>query len=284
MRRTVLTAPIWMLVVFLVPPAPSSNRSDFGQVEERAKSVLDGKELFLRGFYCDNHLQFTADGELLNPSSPGPWTLCGFVKITSVEFLPDVVEIRATRVVAIYNKKMKGFEHALTPKEARIQIALAPGADREAKLGAATQKVFFTAREDFRKALSDYWNFFFWEAPPEEKLSKLKEWKISSGDEPQTYDGKGTQGHNEPPMCLWCQDPEYTEFARNARLEGMVKLWCVVDEQGRVNNIVVVEPMGAGLDEQAVESVRNWKFKPARRYGQPVPIRMTIEVNFRLGP
>jgi len=59
-------------------------------------------------------------------------------------------------------------------------------------------------------------------------------------------------------------------------------LWVVVGPDGRVHDIRVSRTLGLGLDEKAMEAVRNWKFEPARKDGQPVAVQINVEVNFRL--
>jgi len=44
----------------------------------------------------------------------------------------------------------------------------------------------------------------------------------------------------------------------------------------------VARPLGMGLDEKAIEAVRTWRFEPAKKDGQPVPVQMNVEVSFRL--
>ena len=84
------------------------------------------------------------------------------------------------------------------------------------------------------------------------------------------------------PKALYAPDPEYSEEARKAKYQGTVVLWLVVDAAGRPQQIRVQRPLGMGLDEKAIEAVRNWKFEPARKDGQPVPVMINVEVNFRL--
>jgi TonB family protein len=74
----------------------------------------------------------------------------------------------------------------------------------------------------------------------------------------------------------------YSEVARKAKYQGTVVLWIVVDATGAVMDCRVVKPLGLGLDEKAVETVMTWKFKPAMRNGMPVPVRVMVEVPFRL--
>ncbi len=43
-----------------------------------------------------------------------------------------------------------------------------------------------------------------------------------------------------------------------------------------------MNPLGMGLDEQAVNAIRTWKFEPAKRGSEPVPVQIAVEVDFRL--
>ena len=89
-------------------------------------------------------------------------------------------------------------------------------------------------------------------------------------------------GSVSAPSCIHCPDPEYSEEARKARHQGVVVLWAVVDEDGRAQQIRVQKSLGLGLDEAALRAVQNWRFRPAQRFGKPVPVYMAIEVNFHL--
>jgi TonB family protein len=84
------------------------------------------------------------------------------------------------------------------------------------------------------------------------------------------------------PIPTYVPLPAYSEEARKAKYQGNVVLWIVVDAQGNVTDARVVRPLGLGLDEKAVETVQTWKFKPAMRNGVPVPVRVSVEVFFRL--
>lgn len=84
------------------------------------------------------------------------------------------------------------------------------------------------------------------------------------------------------PVPIFKPDPAYSEEARKAKYQGTVVLWIVVDASGSVTDCRVVKPLGLGLDEKAVETVKTWKFKPALRNGTPVPVRVMVEVSFRL--
>ncbi|GAB4405106.1 MAG: hypothetical protein OHK0021_17260 [Bryobacter sp.] len=84
------------------------------------------------------------------------------------------------------------------------------------------------------------------------------------------------------PGVLFKVEPEYSEEARKAKFQGTVLLSIVVDPSGKARDIRVLRPLGLGLDEKAIEAVSKWRFKPGMKDGVPVPVRASVEVNFRL--
>ena len=86
-----------------------------------------------------------------------------------------------------------------------------------------------------------------------------------------------------PPRCAYCPDPQYTEEAREAKLQGTVTLQVLVGVDGRASQIRIVKGIGLGLDERAWQSIRTWKFVPARDAARrAVPAWITVEAVFRL--
>ena len=76
--------------------------------------------------------------------------------------------------------------------------------------------------------------------------------------------------------------PRYTPEARRASIEGTVVLYIQVDPDGKAHNVKVQSSLGSGLDEKAIEAVKQWRFSPGTKYGKPVVVPATIEVKFRL--
>lgn len=84
------------------------------------------------------------------------------------------------------------------------------------------------------------------------------------------------------PRVIYSPDPEYSEKARQAKFQGVCVLSLVVDTDGIPQDIKVARSLGMGLDEKAIEAVKNWRFEPARKDGVPVAVKVNVEVAFRL--
>lgn len=115
---------------------------------------------------------------------------------------------------------------------------------------------------------------------------------IGAGRGPGDGSGTGGERGNEGPPgngVSWPRlvrdvRPQYTAEAMRARVSGSVGLSCVVDRDGSVRDCRVTRSLDTlyGLDAEALRVVRQWRFEPARRAGEPVPVRVTIELAFSM--
>ena len=85
-----------------------------------------------------------------------------------------------------------------------------------------------------------------------------------------------------PPKVLNSIDPSSNEFAQKYGIAGMELLRTVVDASGKPQQMAIARPIGFGLDEKAVEAVKNSHFTPATLNGQPVPVVIDLVVTFRI--
>lgn len=85
-----------------------------------------------------------------------------------------------------------------------------------------------------------------------------------------------------PPKLVEKSEPQYTDEARAAKLEGQVVLSIVVGTDQRAHDIKVTKSLDKGLDAKAVASIKTWRFQPGTKNGKPVPVQANVEVNFRL--
>jgi protein TonB len=86
----------------------------------------------------------------------------------------------------------------------------------------------------------------------------------------------------EPPRLLREVKAVYTEEARRRGLTGDALLEIVVRRDGSVGDITVIRGLDAGLEQRAIEAVRQWRFSPARRHGSPVDVIVDVAVAFTL--
>jgi TonB family protein len=85
-----------------------------------------------------------------------------------------------------------------------------------------------------------------------------------------------------PPSVLNSIDPSSNEFAQKYGIAGMELLRTVVDATGVPRQMAIQRPIGFGLDEKAVEAIKNSRFTPATVNGQPVPVVVDLVVTFRI--
>ncbi len=114
---------------------------------------------------------------------------------------------------------------------------------------------------------------------------------VGSGEGPGVGPGMGggtgggvfkVGGGVSAPRAVYTPDPDYSEEARKAKYQGVVVLWLIVGPDGRPRDMHVTRSLGMGLDQKAMEAVRQWKFEPAMMQGKPVAVQISVEVNFRL--
>ena len=85
-----------------------------------------------------------------------------------------------------------------------------------------------------------------------------------------------------PPRPTYSPDPEYSEQGRRDKYMSVVQIAGTVDQNGSFTDLCVSQAAGEGLDEKAMESVKSWKFEPATQGGEPVAVRVKVEVSFQL--
>jgi len=84
------------------------------------------------------------------------------------------------------------------------------------------------------------------------------------------------------PSLLAKVEPQYTEEARQGKIQGTTLLTVEIGADGIARNMTVSRSLEPGLDQKAIDAVSQWRFKPGTKDGTPVTVAATIEVNFRL--
>jgi protein TonB len=84
------------------------------------------------------------------------------------------------------------------------------------------------------------------------------------------------------PIPIFTPEAEFSDEARRQKYEGVCLISVIIDAQGNPQSPHVVRALGMGLDEKALQAVMKYRFKPARKDGKPVAVRISVMVNFRL--
>lgn len=99
--------------------------------------------------------------------------------------------------------------------------------------------------------------------------------------QPRSPEGVYRSGNGvTAPQVVSKVDPQSSEEARLANLDGTVNISLVVSEDGKPRNIRAITSAGLGLDEAAIAAVSKWRFKPGLKDGLAVPVSVDVEVSF----
>lgn len=283
-RHGAITA---LLALTLLATRPA--RAD-ENLEKQVKADYLDKVLTLRHFYSGEHLKFHSDGSLQRSAQPGPWTLDGQIQVEDVHLHGAQLVIKGRRIHRIFDaqgkpldqltalrdqpgKQQKDLAKALQHLKAEIEIELPSDNPSGNDVSAAIHAVFVTGFDSMMEVVPSYWQAYF--AKQEGKPRTATETKKTP-----TYFRVG--GGVSAPRASYAPDPEYSEEARKARYMGTIVLSLVVDTSGNPTELQIQRPIGLGLDEMAIKAVNSWRFKPAEKDGNPVPVAINVEVNFHL--
>ena len=115
-------------------------------------------------------------------------------------------------------------------------------------------------------------------APEDKDLDDIPDADL--GD--RTIDAEVEVQVDQEPRVLRKVDPKYPEAARRANREAVVTVEFTVDVDGKATDIKVTEPKGFGFDEAAIEAIKRWRFTPAKKDGESVPMRVRQRIRFNL--
>ena len=84
-----------------------------------------------------------------------------------------------------------------------------------------------------------------------------------------------------PPVAIKHVNPLVSDMAKRAGISGIVIVELMIDHNGAVKGGRIVKPLPYGLDQSALDAVKQWTFRPATLNGQPVGVLFNITVSFR---
>ncbi len=161
----------------------------------------------------------------------------------------------------------------------RVEKALDPGLDRHA-IDAVKQWQFEPGTKDGEPvpvAATIKIDFRLLATPDPERKPAPPPDEVSGGVPGRVVGSAGVKA----PVLIYRVAPDYTQEAKDAKIEGTVELSADISPEGEARNIRVTRSLDPGLDEKAIQAVEQWKFKPGTKDGEPVNVRAYITVNFR---
>ena len=275
--------------------------------EDELRRRLQGKTLYLRGGYFGNELHFDQLGRFAGNSPQVSYTL-SMVEINKVHVSKHRVQLEGIR----FGLHFLGANPAedplaasdkvrITPKKKVLKITIdraevvklkkskknepvvpaAPDLTEEGRamsqaaanqrLEEAVGRVFSRGLDDHMIAsLPDYWRLYY------QALASKSNFKPSDPSvlRQNTVDRKA--------RLITSFAPPSNDLAQNAGIVGVAQYHVVVDPDGKPSEIAVGRPIGFGLDENAVASIRKAQFQPAEKDGKPVPVLLDLDVQFRI--
>jgi periplasmic protein TonB len=86
----------------------------------------------------------------------------------------------------------------------------------------------------------------------------------------------------EPPVPVRTVPPRYPDAMKRDGIAGVVTVSCTIDEKGNVTEPKVVKASNEAFADPAIEALSKWKFKPAKKGGNPIPIKVSFPIQFNL--
>ncbi len=290
------------------------------EVETELTTQYRDRILALRHSFKSASQEYQADGTPVQAGEEGPWTLYGRIGVKKIGVVDRKIQLEGIRIVYMFDPIEKRFMPFKSRELAKITIRLNVPLTSTAQGGAVLDRVFAIRQEDIVKSAPAYWQPYLAKELSIE-AGKKEDSRVEKNGEPKSSPGNGDAKldkaptladlmvgievpkkvdpqhaasvggekvfHVGPgvtaPRILYKLEPEFTEAARRAGFQGTLGMNVVVDDTGRVKNVVLVHPLGMGLDESAVSTVSTWRFKPATKDGHPVAVAVYIEVSFHLG-
>jgi hypothetical protein len=290
--------------------------------EEQLKQQLAGKMMYLRSGYLDNSLHFNDLGQFLGTSPKAAYTLSliqiekvhltrnklelqgaryglhflgegptedALANADKVRITPKkkIVTITIERAHVEKPKKVKTSKHGKggtpqTPATAGLSTEGATGnmppvngelSQKRAnqQLQTAIQAVFAPGLDERMVAtLPDFWRLYF------QAIAAKSDFR------PRDAAVLRQSAVDRKARLLSTFEPPSNDFAQNAGVVGIAQYHVVVGPDGKAEEIAVGRPIGFGLDENAVDSIRKASFEPAMKDGKPVPVMLDLLVQFRI--
>ena len=249
---------ILLLGVFLAQV--SCARAD--GVKDELNHKYKNQLLALRSPLTGRTQKFDSSGQPVNPPSPGQWLFYGGIYVEKLDVSSDTLRLEGPQVAPTGEKKKGKPVFVPIGRPITVEIHLDQPLASPDQAEAVMNHVFFLGAEALQHTNPEY----------------RRSDNASSAGPVYSSAKEGVKF----PQALYTPEPDFSEQARKARYQGTAILNVVVDKDGNTSRIRLERPLGMGLDENAMERLKTWRFKPGTYNGQPVAVEINIEVSFNL--
>jgi len=255
---------------------PASAEPRDPDVDAAAQEI--GRALFLRCFCADNNLSFDIQGKPQGSVKTTDWTLAGISVQKAARKGPGEIELDGVRVAIRYATDRHEFDRH-PQNDDKMRIILADNGDAAA-FRRELQAVFSMGIDrTLQRSMPDFWQHYF---------DPLLAWPQDAltGQQIVTFAGPpvAAGGSASEPTVTHRAEAGYTPLASRDRVTGTVQVRIVVDVEGMPRHIVIVQPLGYGLDARAAEAAAKFRFTPATLKGKPVASTVLMNQDFLLAP
>ena len=225
-----------------------------------------GRALILRECPAGDTLVYDAAGHLASRGASVAWTLAGFDLQGVTRTAASGLELTGNRVAIRYQAGSHTFERTvLKGQPMRIAVPVAG----VATLNQVLTTMFSTGIDPgLERSLPSYWSHYFLPQTP---------WNDGIAD--ASILPAGAAGVAAP-MVVARVDAELTPEVRVEKQRGVLQMRVVVDASGMARRATVRQPLGLGLEEEAVEALGRWRFSPGMKDGVAVPAEMVVSFDF----
>ena len=260
--------------LILIPTTMALGESTEKDVEEFLQKEIVDNIFLIKNFYEGNNLRFDSQGELVSKNSPGIWTVSGFFQPKKVKLSKAGITLTGERFYWTYDQELHEQQLMRIPGNTKIDIKRQPEQNDVLAIRELMFRIFLLPNESLVEHVPIYWQNIvrnkFKIAPP---APPEKPWPLIT----------------DLPILLQPiphPSPEYRAKARSLGLTGQVALRGIVDVHGSIKITEIVIPLGAGLEEIAIQDVEKaWRFRPALdRSDAPIEASTTVIIGFSLAP
>jgi TonB family protein len=232
-----------------------------------------GKVIILREFLSGSHISFDADGAYIGGAKRGIWTRDGSLLIDQVKIFNDRLELTGRRIVRKFNPAVNRLEALTTPESVRLDFRRDQGKSVESAIAAA-----FIQENELPTHVPAYWRQFLSNGVLESGVGVPY---ILDEETKQTV-ARVDMRNPVHPDVLRRVEPDYPELAKRYGGTGTSIVRAIISENGVPRVTDIVSALGLGLDEAAVDAVRQWRFRMPVVNGMPARMYADIEINFNV--